>query len=296
MTTVNQIKANRTNASKSTGAKTAQGKAALSNNALKHGLFAKHLILEGESQEEYHQLLNGLISSLNPVGVLEILLVEKIAIATWKQIRLTRAESASIELGRRMEIKENRDTIGKALSRSWLVDGVTLDEVQPETAHDREHFIGCEVLIREYYAVDDDDYDDEGEIVHEANLIKNDVIKIKNNAPTIYGHLIDHAYDKAIDLDSHLHDKDDTSLNEWARNIAKNLFNYSQEELKRLERKKQVLSVAKQLNNKLTAPINNELVSRYQASIDNELYKAIEALRKQQEWRSKSMAVLENEL
>ena len=296
MTTVKQITANQTNSKKSTGPKTQVGKATVATNPIKHGLFAQPLILSDENPGEYLQLLDDLVKSLNPVGTLERLLVEKIAIAYWKQLRFVRAESASIELGRRMEIKENREAIGKALSRSWMDDEVTVDEVQPETAHDREQFKRCEVLIREYYAIDNDDYDDEGEIVNEADLIKNDVIKIKNNASTIYDHLIDHAYDKAIDLDSCLHNKDDTSLNGWARTIAKNLFNYSQEELKRLARKKQVVSVAKQLNNKLTAPINNELMSRYQASIDNELYKALEALRKQQEWRSKSMVVLENDV
>ena len=45
-----------------------------------------------------------------------------------------------------------------------------------------------------------------------------------------------------------------------------------------------MLSVAEQLKHTLTAPIGNELLTRYQTSIDNELYRAIEALRKQQEW------------
>ena len=35
--------------------------------------------------DEYAQLIHGLVSSLNPVGTLEQLLVEKIAVATWKQ-------------------------------------------------------------------------------------------------------------------------------------------------------------------------------------------------------------------
>jgi len=37
------------------------------------------------------------------------------------------------------------------------------------------------------------------------------------------------------------------------------------------------------------------LLARYQAGIDNELYKAIEALRKQQEWRSKAIVTSETE-
>lgn len=54
-------------------------------------------------------------------------------------------------------------------------------------------------------------------------------------------------------------------------------------------------AIGNQVRAKLTAPIHNELLARYQAGIDNELYKAIEALRKQQEWRSKGMVILEAE-
>jgi len=39
MTTQKQIKANRQNAQKSTGPKTDEGKAAVSQNAVKHGIF-----------------------------------------------------------------------------------------------------------------------------------------------------------------------------------------------------------------------------------------------------------------
>ena len=85
MTTEKQIKANQANSKKSTGAKSDEGKAVIASNALKHGLFAQRLILPDENMDEYAQLIHGLVSSLNPVGTLEQLLVEKIAVATWKQ-------------------------------------------------------------------------------------------------------------------------------------------------------------------------------------------------------------------
>ena len=104
MATDKQIKANQANSKRSTGANTIEGKLVVAGNAVKHGLFAQRLILTDENLDEYAQLIDGLISSLNPVGTLEQLLVEKIA--TWKQLRLTRAESASIELDRRMEFAD----------------------------------------------------------------------------------------------------------------------------------------------------------------------------------------------
>ena len=56
MTTAIQIKANRKNAKKSTGAKTKEGKRIVANNALKHGVFAKQLVLSDENPEDYQQL------------------------------------------------------------------------------------------------------------------------------------------------------------------------------------------------------------------------------------------------
>jgi hypothetical protein len=81
---------------------------------------------------------------------------------------------------------------------------------------------------------------------------------------------------------------DDRGIYEWARistALGRNALN-------RLNRKEIVLTVTILLRTQLTAPIGNELLARYQAGIDNELYKAIAALRKHQEWRSKSMVTL----
>jgi hypothetical protein len=52
MSTKAQINANRQNAQKSTGPQTAQDKAVVSQNALKHGLFTDSVI-KGENQVDY---------------------------------------------------------------------------------------------------------------------------------------------------------------------------------------------------------------------------------------------------
>ena len=91
-----QIAANRANAQKSTGPKTASGKQQSARNALKHGLLSKDLLLFDESKEDYEQLLNGLIESHQPANLSEALLVEKMAIALWKMRRLNAVETATI--------------------------------------------------------------------------------------------------------------------------------------------------------------------------------------------------------
>jgi len=54
MTTEARIHANRLNAQKSTGPTTPQGKAVVSQNALKHGLSARHDVITTESQADFH--------------------------------------------------------------------------------------------------------------------------------------------------------------------------------------------------------------------------------------------------
>ena len=53
MASVAQIRANRLNAQKSTGPRTAEGKAAASQNAAKHGLLAEQVVIKGEDPAEF---------------------------------------------------------------------------------------------------------------------------------------------------------------------------------------------------------------------------------------------------
>ena len=88
--------ANRTNASKSTGPQTADGKAVASRNALRHGLRSNQLLLDGEDPEEFAELKADLLEALAPVGAVELSLAERIVIAIWRQRRLARAEAAAL--------------------------------------------------------------------------------------------------------------------------------------------------------------------------------------------------------
>lgn len=100
MTTEKQVEANKQNALVSTGPATSEGKAIVAQNAVKHGIFAKDLIIttgDGkEDAQEYRELLDGLIISLNPVGQMECLLVEKISVDYWRLRRVLRFETGSI--------------------------------------------------------------------------------------------------------------------------------------------------------------------------------------------------------
>ena len=98
MSTLKKRESNRRNAKKSTGPRSAAGKVVASRNALKHGLLSRHLIVEGESREEFSELLRLLSDEFQPVGLVEHALVERVGIAIWRQRRLVRAESAEVSL------------------------------------------------------------------------------------------------------------------------------------------------------------------------------------------------------
>jgi hypothetical protein len=100
MTTKKQIEANKQNALVSTGPVTPEGKAIAAHNAVKHGIFARDLLITAgdgkEDAREYKELLDGLALSLNPSGQMECLLVEKIAVDYWRLRRVLRFETGSI--------------------------------------------------------------------------------------------------------------------------------------------------------------------------------------------------------
>jgi chromosome segregation ATPase len=91
-----KVEANRRNVLKSTGPKTDQGKRAVRFNAVKDGFFAKQILLSNlkDDPEEFEALLKQLREDLQPVGQLEGLLVERIAVCFWKSRRALRCEVA----------------------------------------------------------------------------------------------------------------------------------------------------------------------------------------------------------
>ena len=95
MTSDAKRQANRRNAQNSTGPKTAEGKAASSLNALKHGLTSKQLILFDETEEDFDAFLADLVADYAPVDSAESILVERIAVTHWRLRRVWRAEAAA---------------------------------------------------------------------------------------------------------------------------------------------------------------------------------------------------------
>jgi hypothetical protein len=88
-----QLLANRQNALRSTGPRTAEGKAIASQNAVKHGLRAENTVIPGENPEEFDQFRQLLLEDLAPVGAMEVFLADRIVAAFWKLQRAGRIET-----------------------------------------------------------------------------------------------------------------------------------------------------------------------------------------------------------
>ena len=95
-----KLQANRKNALRSTGPKTARGKRIVAGNAIKHGFLAREVVIaagEGEETlEEFYSLIDGLWEYYAPVGVVEELLVQTVATCWWRKARVLRAENGEI--------------------------------------------------------------------------------------------------------------------------------------------------------------------------------------------------------
>lgn len=93
MATAAQIAANRLNAQRSTGPRSAEGKAASRFNALKHGIDTRSLVIPGEDPAEWEALAADYREQFRPVGPLENFLVETLIHSDWNRRRFTRVQA-----------------------------------------------------------------------------------------------------------------------------------------------------------------------------------------------------------
>jgi hypothetical protein len=117
MATKAQIAANRRNAKKSTGPRTAKGKEAVSQNAFKHGLFVKKAVVRDENQEEYDMHREALMAELLPVGRMESFLAERVVNLSWRIIRAERMQNQSVDYLGMEEFSEYMRSLPQDLPR-----------------------------------------------------------------------------------------------------------------------------------------------------------------------------------
>lgn len=138
----NQAPPNLAVSRRATGPRTLRGKKRSRFNALKHGVFSKFVLLDGESQAEYISLTNGLQDQFQPLEKLESVSVENLAIQLWRLRRCFKAESAEIsERIFSMETRIRTKQADEALQLSR--DAMTSNGL---VAHDDNPFVAKEIL------------------------------------------------------------------------------------------------------------------------------------------------------
>jgi hypothetical protein len=138
MATKRQIAANRENAMRSTGPKTAAGRAAVSVNALKHGLTASKFVIPGEDAAELDRLHERFLAERDPIGSLETSLVWRMAMCEWQVRRSLVVEARLFEAEMRRAGRNILDILEPTMdatdAATASASGTALSETDP---HDR---------------------------------------------------------------------------------------------------------------------------------------------------------------
>jgi hypothetical protein len=138
MTSEAQMKANQENAKRSTGPTSIEGKKRSSMNAMTHGVFAQIPILPGEDEVALTSLADAINNTYKPKDAMELILVERIIMATFRQIRLREAEAANIK------INMTEERITESLNVSMQVpflDRFTSHDLTPEKETYYQYFL-----------------------------------------------------------------------------------------------------------------------------------------------------------
>jgi hypothetical protein len=153
MATARQTEANRLNAKKSTGPKTAAGIKVSRMNALKHGLSSVHTILLHEDPTEYHEMRASLLDTWKPANAQEMMLVDCIAAGWLAMQRTGRFESAMFTL----QVEAVKDRHGLDLQPSEKDDMgivVAMSDEKYERAFSTYFRYGARAESRYYRAMD----------------------------------------------------------------------------------------------------------------------------------------------
>jgi hypothetical protein len=171
--------ANRANAQKSTGPRTAAGKKVSRLNGLRHGLRAELVVvpqLEDAGEWEAHRA--GIVESLAPANYLEELLADRAAIATWRLQRATRYERAVLMHAQTDAEKDAGDSLylyGRDGNRV-----ATLEEARRAVTHYRDAIDALERLPAA------DDESEEIENGYAFTLIKETAAHVASIALVVY--------------------------------------------------------------------------------------------------------------
>ena len=127
MSSLRRINSSRANGARSRGPITAEGKEHSSANALRHGLLAKCLILENESNECFDDLVTQHIQRFAPADGVEFAMIEELVAANWRMRRAWAIENRLMEKAiRHQPPGDEAERIANAFSELAASPGLNL--------------------------------------------------------------------------------------------------------------------------------------------------------------------------
>src|SRR4030042_1541974 len=120
-----RLTANRLNALKSTGPRSIEGKSAVPQNALKHGLSAVRDVITSERAADFRLHRQQLLDELSPVSPMESILAERIVTLSWRLKREGRFQNQAIDCLNSDQTNDPFKKLSRSLFRSITGDTTT---------------------------------------------------------------------------------------------------------------------------------------------------------------------------
>ena len=248
-TSSRRTQVNQQNALKSTGPRTKEGKTASSVNAVQHGILSRKLILPGESREEFDVLLQQLMTEQQPVGTLEQALVERMAVALWRQSRLVAAETAQLQL-------QQAELTGAELMCVKQITGEASFDVIKSLAREPSTMLAdvqADVDVCKAW-LEDREMDE-----------SQDLARLPRRVPRLWTMLATELeVDNPKDAAPRILGAGNSGLYAWV--VSTRLH---------CQKLLDILTALQQTRQAALQPREADILSRYQSSLDNDLYKAV---------------------
>jgi len=167
MSTEKQTNSNRDNAKKSTGPKTPEGKAIASQNAVKHGFFAKNDVISGEDLAAYESHRQDIYDEFAPLTPSESVLTQRIATLTWRLMRADRLQTTVINTLVDHHHKATPKPVRETFNIEAMVKELRRKDENPEYALNDAGIILAGLVRRKHEPVTTDPAVDEA--IHAAN-------------------------------------------------------------------------------------------------------------------------------
>ncbi len=264
MATDAQIKANQENAKKSTGPTSIEGKQRSSMNAMTHGIFANIPTLPGEDESFMRNLRENILNTYQPQDAMEQCLVDRIYIAMVRQVRLCEAEAAKLRISMRPEILA--ESLSQILRHS-TIRRFKAEDLSDEIEFNYQYYLTVIEELRPYPLIDN---------LPSLGLIERAM-------PKTFALLKNKARDCQMSWEKFREDLN--QIMKALREIKKEANNHvaSSQDIHVAHGLLEEMKII----HRIPLGVDITLMTKYQVQLDNDLYRAMNALQKYRDNKAK---------